>query len=544
MLALGATLLARGATAAPGDFEWNRGWDATGLADMDENGATVCAGMWFGAINFGGGNQVAGNAITGDVFVARYSPTGGYLWARTFTPANPGVEVTAVTAAPNGAVYVAGRILGASSIDFGGGALAGANEMWIVKFDDLGNYLWSDTFGPGIIRSLDGDQNLLAVGGEFGVGGAIDFGGGAITSNGGADAFVALLHGGAAHVWSAGFGDANEQITKDVDVDASGTVVATGSMQGMVDFGGGVLTANASPDVWVAKFDPTGVHQWSKNHPGPFGPGVDMQVSIAQDASSRVVLAGTVFNNPVDFGGGVLAPLGGTDAYVATYDAAGIHLWSDRYGSPLDDEAHDVAFDAGDNLVVTGTFENMIDFGGGALVSAGLTDLFVAGFDYFGGFLWNRRYGTMNADDLCRVVTDPLGDALLFGSADNGVNFGGGALPDAGFYLAEVRALTGAVGAPVIGTSGTAAATFVPNPFRATSEIRFDVPRAQVVDVALHDVAGRRVRSLATRAFPAGEAALGWDGRDDAGRELPSGVYFWRIEGPAVSASGRVTRLR
>jgi hypothetical protein len=60
------------------------------------------------------------------------------------------------------------------------------------------------------------------------------------------------------------------------------------------------------------------------------------------------------------------------------------------------------------------------------------------------------------------------------------------------------------------------------------STVRLGLPHAGRVQVDIYDVAGRRVRRLADRVFPAGEQELKWDGTDDAGRKLGRGVYFVR----------------
>jgi hypothetical protein len=60
------------------------------------------------------------------------------------------------------------------------------------------------------------------------------------------------------------------------------------------------------------------------------------------------------------------------------------------------------------------------------------------------------------------------------------------------------------------------------------STVRLGIAQRGRVQVNIYDVAGRRVRTLADRVFPAGEQTLQWDGTDDAGPGSPRGVYFVR----------------
>jgi hypothetical protein len=70
-----------------------------------------------------------------------------------------------------------------------------------------------------------------------------------------------------------------------------------------------------------------------------------------------------------------------------------------------------------------------------------------------------------------------------------------------------------------------------PNPTRdGQMTIRFNLPSSERVSAEVFDLEGKRVRTLATdREFPAGRQALGWDGRNDAGLGLPTGVYFVEV---------------
>jgi beta-glucanase (GH16 family) len=68
----------------------------------------------------------------------------------------------------------------------------------------------------------------------------------------------------------------------------------------------------------------------------------------------------------------------------------------------------------------------------------------------------------------------------------------------------------------------------VPNPFNAMTEIRFDLAAAGAYNIMVYDVAGRSVRRF-TGIGTAGVNAVQWDGRDDAGANMSSGVYYYRL---------------
>jgi len=97
---------------------------------------------------------------------------------------------------------------------------------------------------------------------------------------------------------------------------------------------------------------------------------------------------------------------------------------------------------------------------------------------------------------------------------------------------AHAEAYTECTGVPDGGTGYSAyASRSFPNPFNPTTTIRYVVPEpGATVRLDVYDLAGRHVRTLASGATAPGEHVAVWDGRDDAGRVVGSGVYFCRIE--------------
>jgi len=76
-----------------------------------------------------------------------------------------------------------------------------------------------------------------------------------------------------------------------------------------------------------------------------------------------------------------------------------------------------------------------------------------------------------------------------------------------------------------------------PNPFTPMTRIDFELPRAGSVELAIYSPDGRKVRSLVKGERPAGHHEVTWDGLDEAGLEVPGGVYFYALVAPGISES-------
>lgn len=77
-------------------------------------------------------------------------------------------------------------------------------------------------------------------------------------------------------------------------------------------------------------------------------------------------------------------------------------------------------------------------------------------------------------------------------------------------------------------------APIYPNPFAGDVTVNFALAAAADVSLAVYDIHGARVRQLSSGAERAGRFSITWDGRDESGRNAPSGVYFFRLDAGSI----------
>jgi len=83
-----------------------------------------------------------------------------------------------------------------------------------------------------------------------------------------------------------------------------------------------------------------------------------------------------------------------------------------------------------------------------------------------------------------------------------------------------------------------------PNPFNPRSTIELSMKQAGALSVDIYNLKGQRVRSLASGNYPAGMHSLSWDGTDDAGRGVASGIYYVRMSADRRSFSRRIVLIK
>jgi hypothetical protein len=272
---------------------------------VDAQGNAYVTGWFSGNLNFINFALAAVDQL--EAFLIKISPDGqNVLWAKGFTGLDNqfGYQV-AVT--PTGNVAFAGSFQG--SINFGGGALqsGGGHDIVVARFDSFGSHLWSKRAGDAMDQralavAVDNMGNTFATG-QFA--GTVNFGGANLPSGGADDGFVVKYDALGNHVYSRAFGGMSAQRGQGIAADAFGNAIVTGEFWALTDFGGGAQQSNGKHDIFVFKLDPTGKHTWSKK----FGGGeVESGKAVAVDTAGNSWVTGSI-QSPTSFITGVNIPV-------------------------------------------------------------------------------------------------------------------------------------------------------------------------------------------------------------------------------------------
>lgn len=113
-----------------------------------------------------------------------------------------------------------------------------------------------------------------------------------------------------------------------------------------------------------------------------------------------------------------------------------------------------------------------------------------------------------------------------------------------GLAVLTVQTPTTAVPTENVSAARLFLAQNVPNPFRTDTQIRFDLPRTESVQLDIFDVTGRRARALVSQTLPPGSHRIEWDGRGDHGQPLSSGVYYYRLNAGSETVQRKLVLLQ
>lgn len=251
--------------------------------------------------------------------------------------------------------------------------------------------------------------------------------------------YVARRSPSGAVLWSinvgGGLGGGNVQA---VAADSHQNVIIAGNFTGALDFGTGPLTSAGGYDIFVAKYTPAGVPVWAYRFGGPSLADVqtDSVWGLAVDTNTDAVIITGAFEQSVDFGTDAMTSPAG-DMFLAKLSSAGVTQWARRANCTGGGSGRAVALDGSGNIFLTGTFTGTANFGLGNITALGVRDAFVAKYSPTGAGQWAKCYGTNSpwrtSSGGAGIAVDRFGNVIVAGSYGVSTSFGGALLPCAGY---------------------------------------------------------------------------------------------------------------
>jgi len=289
------------------------GSDASSSISSDASGNIYLTGHFENTFTFGGlGVTSAGGK---DMYIARVTSSGNVTWL-TRGGGLADDESKGIATGIAGTSVISGHM--DSSATFGSFNLlnpGGSKNIFVAEVNSSGQFQWATQAGgngsdDSYEVAMDGAENAY-VGGYFHD--TATFGGFTLISKGNDDAFIAKVNPAGNFVWVVQEGDTSGDRVYGISSDVNGNVVATGSFEETVSFGGATLVSSGSKDVFIAAYDSSGNIQWALQGGGP---GFDRGYGIVNDDPGNIYVAG-IFEDTASFGGTILNGSGLRDLFLA-----------------------------------------------------------------------------------------------------------------------------------------------------------------------------------------------------------------------------------
>ncbi|MDF2436664.1 MAG: hypothetical protein K0Q95_1040 [Bacteroidota bacterium] len=404
-----------------GYYEYDYGY---GLG-TDNSGNVYVAGKYeqSGAMFSGTSVTCEGNH---DMYLAKYDAAGSLIWIRT-AGGVLGDYAHDMACDKTSAIYVAGEIEGGNAtITFSNSPITltaiSDNDIFVAKYDLNGTLLWAKSAGGGngekaLGVTYDAAGNVYICGQYKD---AITFNGTTTLSHNGVpgstDIFIAKYDSNGNFIWAKSAGGPERDEALSIQCNSAGEVVVCGLYSNGAVFGSNApLSTPNTPtghymDGFVAKYAADGTLLWVKTISGDYD---DVAWSLSVDNNNKIYVSGE-FNAYVNFGATALPATQG-DAFVACYDNNGTNLWAVKGGGPNVDRARGIATD-GNKIFITGQFGassvgSTATFGSTSVTAVDSSDIFIAGLDMNGNFLWSK--GISGAADAPEYLGYESGNAVL-----------------------------------------------------------------------------------------------------------------------------------
>lgn len=319
----------------------------------------------------------------------------------------------------------------------------GNNDIFVAKMSANGNWLWAvraggSAYDCGYGLALD-NQNNLSLTGVFQ--GIANFGTISLTSAGSADVFIAKIDTNGNWLWAKQAGGTVGDCAFDIAIGSDNSAYLTGIIAGTAIFGATSLTVNGdSGNTFIAKIDTDGEWLWAKKVDGTSNYGL----TIAIDNQNDIYLSGAYNTNAI-FGTTSLTESDNRNIYLAKMSRDGNWLWANKTDNAVNSENSSIAVDENGNVyLATNTLISTTTTSSNGSTTYKVSGFYLAKADANGTWLWNEyaNEGYPAGSYAATVVVDSKGSAYVGGHFSGSVAFGKTLLNSVGgndIFIAKIK---------------------------------------------------------------------------------------------------------
>jgi len=364
-------------TDSDGNFIWVKSISQAQIEDLniDPLGNVYLTGEFSNTIDFDPGSGIYNLSSNGfyDFFVLKLDANGDFVWAKNIGGESHDIGQS-IAIDSQGNIHVSGYF--GNTVDFDPGTEIynltsnGYDDIFVLKLDAQGNFLWAKTMGSpdigldmGLSIFVDNLGNVYTTGPFTHT---VDFDPGEstyiLTSEGYEDAFIQKLDSDGNFLWAKQIGSTGYDRSHSILCDGEGNVYTKGYYHHTVDFDPGTGTYNLNSDesgeFFILKLDTEGNFIWVMSTHA-------VVLSFTSDVNNDIFFTG-YFQDTVDFDSGPdvynLISNGDLDGFVQKITANGNFLWAKNIGGVSYDFANNIALDISGNLIVSGVYTETSDF--------------------------------------------------------------------------------------------------------------------------------------------------------------------------------------
>nr|WP_294860328.1 gliding motility-associated C-terminal domain-containing protein [uncultured Fluviicola sp.] len=322
--------------------------------------------------------------------------------------------------------YTAGYITGETAFDLSTLVpfAQGNGDIYIAKYNPTGSLIWEKTFGGSysdraIDLAIGADQNIVITGQFFGT---VSFGSITLTSSANSkDIFIVKLDPAGNVLWARKEGGNLAENAYGITVDHQNNVILTGQFQGTAAIGNNNFTSAIDPntnqpsfDFFVSKYSSNGNPLWSLNGSAEYE---DRGLAVAVDNQNNIFFTGQ-FSKDLTFASNTYANLGYNIGFLCKLNPAGQLQFFNQLKAGMTN-AYDLELNSDNEVIVTGDFlgnMNYYDATGIHVIQNGFDKhIFILKTANNGNYQWNYTLGSENDISARSVSMDPHKDIFVTG---------------------------------------------------------------------------------------------------------------------------------